>query len=203
MIPGLTVITPPSFEPVLLADMRMHLRMDADLTDEDTLIETLISAGREWIENYTGRTLCETVLEASFPGYPDWYIDLPRPPIIGVESFKYRTADGTDTTLASDQYTVNTSVAYFPRIVPAYGVTWPGTRWQANSLRVRYTAGYARAGSPDERSLIPASLRSALKLIVGHLFEHREAAIDQLKVEELPLGVKWLCSPYRVEGLGA
>ena len=202
MIPGLTVITPPSFEPVTLTQMRRQLRLDDDITVENDDISDAIASARSWVEMYTGLTLCETVLEASFYGYPGYYIDLPHPPIISVASFKYTTADGTDTTLATDQYTVDTSVAYMPRIVPAYGVTWPGTRWQTSSLRVRYTAGYARAGSPDERSLIPAPLRSAVKLVAAHLFANRAATTENLRIEELPLGVKWLCSPYRVEGLG-
>ena len=199
---GLTVITPPTEEPVSLEEMKLHLRYEYD--DDNVLIETLITAAREWVERYTGRTLVDTTLEVAFEGYPDWFIDLPKPPVIAVQSFKYRTSDGTDTTLADDQYTLDNAVALSPRIVPAYGIAWPGTRWQASSLRVRYRAGYADlTGSPqDTMESVPASLRAAIKLIVAHLYEHRES-VTELKLEELPMGVQWLCRPFRVEGMGA
>lgn len=196
-----STITPPSLEPVDLADVKTHIEYDAD--DRDDLIAGFISAAREWVENYTGRTLFDTTLELAAEGYPDWQIYLPKPPIIEIVSFKYRTSDGTDTTLAADQYTLTDEFSLQPRIVPAYGVAWPSTRWQASSLRIRYRAGYARAGSPDERNLIPASLKAAVQLMTGHLFEHREAVSEVQNMAEIPLGVMALCRPYRVEGLGA
>lgn len=195
---GLTVITPPTFEPITLVQAKAHMRVEH--TDDDAMIDAWITAARQWVEKYTGLTLCETTLEAVFWQYPDVYIELPKPPVIEIVSFKYTTSEGTDTTLATDQYTLDNGNSIAPRVVPAYGVAWPGTRWQSSSLRVRYRAGYARAGSPTETNLIPQTLVSAVKLIVGHLNEHREAAIDGARVEELPLGVKWLCQPHRVEG---
>lgn len=196
-----STITPPALEPLDLEDVLAHLQDPP--ADQYDLIATLISAAREWIENYTGRTLYDTTLEVSAEGYPDWQLYLPKPPIIEVVSFKYYDATGVDTTLAADQYTLADASGLLPRVVPAYGVTWPGTRWQSSSLRIRYRAGYARAGSPDERNLIPASLKAALNLIVGHLYEHREAVTEIQNVTEVPLGAQWLCRPYRVEGLGA
>lgn len=200
---GLTVITPPSFEAVTLEEMKRHLRIDEDQTDEDDDIEMWMQVAREWVESYTGRTLTDTTLEVGFEGYPDWQIFLPRPPVIEVLSFKYHTSDGADTTLAADQYTLDRSVALQPRVVPAYGVSWPSTRWQPSSLRIRYRAGYASAGSPDERHLVPASLRAAIKLITAHLHEHREAVSEGQPLHEVPFGAMALCRPMRVEGFGA
>lgn len=196
---GLTVITPPTIEPITLEQAKLHVRCEID--EDDALIEALISAARQWVERYTGLTLCETTLEVAFEGYPDWFIELPKPPAVSIESFRYRDSSGVDTLLATDQYVLDNAVGIAPRVVPAYGITWPGTRWQSSSLRIRYVAGYARAGSPDERHLIPQPLTSAIKLLLGHLYEHREAVTETRDVTELPLGVQWLCRPYRVEGM--
>lgn len=197
---GLTVITQPTQEPITTEEAKLHLRVEID--DDDELIDSLTTAARQWVERYTGLTLCETVLEAAFQGYPDWYIELPKPPILEVLSFKYTDSSGVDTTLASDQYVLDRTVAIAPRVVPAYGVTWPGTRWQSSSLRVRYRAGYAQAGSPDETHLIPQPLTAAIKILLGHFYENRES-VAPANMQELPQGVLFLCRPYRVEGLGA
>lgn len=200
---GLTVITPPTLEPFDLADMKVHLRVDSDITDEDDLIESLTAAAREWVESYTGRTLFDTTLEAAFEGYPGRQILLPKPPVIEIVSFKYTDASGVDTTLGVDQYTLDQVYSLQPRLVPAYNVVWPSTRWQPSSLRIRYRAGYARAGSPDERNLIPASLKAAIKMIVAHLYEHRESVSEGQPLQDVPMGAQWLCRPLRVEGFGA
>lgn len=198
---GLNVITLPTQEPITTDEAKLHLRVEID--EDDALIESLITAAREWVEIYTGRTLCETVLEVAFEGYPNYgYIELPKPPILEVVSFKYTDSSGVDTTLATDQYVLDNTVAIAPRVVPSYGSTWPGTRWQSSSLRVRYRAGYARAGSPIETHLIPQPLTAAIKLLVGHLYENRES-VAPANMQELPQGALFLCRPYRVEGLGA
>jgi uncharacterized phiE125 gp8 family phage protein len=53
-----------------------------------------------------------------------------------------------------------------------------------NSVRVRWVAGTG----------CPAPLKAAILLMVGHLFENREATGD---ATELPLGVAALISPWR------
>lgn len=192
---GLSVITPPSFEPITLTDAKQHLRYDYD--NENALIETLIKAAREWVESYTGRALVEQTLEYAIDSYPD-ELRLPRPPIIEVESFKYTTADGTLTAIVADQYTLDVSAALQPRIVPAYNVSWPATRSQPSSLRIRYKAGYAREGSPTDHDTIPASLRAAIKLLVGHWFKNRESVVIGATANEVPIAAQALCDPYRV-----
>lgn len=192
---GLTVVTAPSFEPIKLAEAKQHLRFDYDT--ENALIEVLIKAAREWVENYTGRALVEQTLEYALDGYPS-ELRLPRPPIIDIESFKYTDSVGTLTVLATDQYTLDISATLQPRVMPAYNVSWPATRSQPSSLRVRYRAGYAREGSPDDRDSIPASLRAAIKLLVGHWFKNREEVVIGAAANEVPVAARALCDPYRV-----
>lgn len=180
---------------VSLDDMKLHLRVDHD--DEDSLIDVLTTAAASWVADYVGRSLVETTLEVSLDCYPsDLSIWLPRPPLIEVESFTYVDSDGVDQVLADDQYVVDVSSDLAPRVIPTYGISWPVMRYQSAALRVRYTAGYARPGSPDERGLIPAPLVSAVKLLVGHFYRNREAVGDN-KLVELPMSVESLCRPFR------
>jgi hypothetical protein len=55
-------------------------------------------------------------------------------------------------------------------------------------VKVRYVAGD-----------LPAAVKSALLLTVGHLFENREASAP-IALQELPLGVKSLLDTVKVWG---
>ena len=59
---------------------------------------------------------------------------------------------------------------------------------------VRYRAGYADGA-------VPAPIRHAILLMVGHLYENRMAVTVATGMTALPMGVDALLSPYRVWGL--
>jgi hypothetical protein len=50
---GIRQTVPPAIEPVTLTLAKLHLRLDADFTLDDTLIGLYISAAREHCERYT------------------------------------------------------------------------------------------------------------------------------------------------------
>jgi hypothetical protein len=52
--------------------------------------------------------------------------------------------------------------------------------------------------SPDEP--LPASIKAAILLMLGHLYENREATImpPSASMSELPLGVQSLLTPYQL-----
>ena len=52
---GIAVVTPPAEEPVSLAELKSHLRVDS--TDDNDYITALGKAGREWVESYCNRQL--------------------------------------------------------------------------------------------------------------------------------------------------
>lgn len=56
---------------------------------------------------------------------------------------------------------------------------------------VRYRAGYADGQ-------VPAPIRHAILLLVGHLYENRMAVTAATAMGAMPLGVDALLSPYRV-----
>lgn len=59
---------------------------------------------------------------------------------------------------------------------------------------VRYRAGYAA-------DAVPAPIRHAILLMVGHLYENRMAVTAATHIGAMPLGVDALLSPYRVWGI--
>lgn len=195
----LVLVSGPAIEPVSLAEAKLHLRVDDDQTAEDALILGLIRAAREQTEAQTRRALVTQTWDARYTAFPDdnGRLELPRAPLQSVASVAYLDSTGATTTLDPGDYMVDTA-SEPGAVVLAYGGAWPTpTLYPLAPVRVRFTAGYGE-GAGD----VPESIRAAMLLLVGHLYEHREAVVtaSSASVGSLPLvqGVDALLWPYRV-----
>lgn len=193
LLGDVAVITPPAEEPVTRVEAKLHLRVDH--TADDDLIDRLITAARQRVENATWRALVTQTLELTLDAWPGGNrLELPRPPLVSVTSVTYTNSDGQATVWSSSLYQVITQGTP-GRIVPAYGESWPtATLRAANGIAVRYVAGYGAAAA------VPALLKAAILLLVGHLYENREAVIvgAGLAATPLPLAVESILSDYLV-----
>lgn len=178
-----SVTTPPSGEPITLAEAKAHLRVDADDDAEDALITSLITAARQHVEDVCERAIllqswtlrldafprvCHPYTLPAFRG--DDRIFLPGGLVSEVTSVKYKDVDGIEQTLDAGAYVANLP-ADPARIFPAYGAAWPTARQQREAVSVLYQVGYADAGD------VPAALKAAMLLIVGDLYANREASV--------------------------
>lgn len=183
------VTTPPAAEPLSLTEAKLHLREPS--AADDALVTALIAAARSQVENYVHRALITQTRELKLDCFPAC-IELPFPPVASVTSVKYTDLNGAEQTVAGGD--LDTDVNSSPgRVQPAYGSTWPSTRPGFNAVRVRYVCGYGAAGSD-----VPEPLRYAMRLLLAHLYENREAVVIGTISSELPLGVAALLNPYIV-----
>jgi uncharacterized phiE125 gp8 family phage protein len=187
---SLTLITPPTSEPVSLAEARAHLRETG--TEEDGLIAGYLLAAREFAETHTGRALMAQTWDQTEDALGDG-IRLRKTPVALVTSVQYLDADGVEQMLASDQYRVVRRAAGETVIVPAFGVVWPATQAVEGAVTVRYVAGYGTGPG-----VLPEAIRQAILLLVGHWFANREAVNAGAAPSELPMGVEALLFPHRV-----
>lgn len=165
---ALKLITPATELAVSLADAKVHLRIDADITTEDTLVTALIMAATEAAEQATQRAIMTQVWEVTLDAFPP-AITLPRVPVVSVTSLKYFDMAGIQQTINPALYALDTSNEYAPAsVAPVYGGTWPAARDQLNTVTLRFTAGYANAAA------VPASIAAWIKLMVGSMYENRE-----------------------------
>lgn len=204
---GLRVITPATEEPITLAEAAAHLCIDAYGSPAEypdaTLIEALITAAREYVEHETALTLAPMLLELSgrtfyamcrWPG--DLGIELRTAPVYGVPSVTYLDGTGVTQTISPDDYYLDEG-AQVPTLYPAYGTTlWPSGREQAGAVRIQFQAGYTAGGSPTTAE-IPQSLRAAILLMLGHLYENREASAAAA-LATIPLGITALVQRHRI-----
>ena len=171
----IAVVTPPSAEPITLAEAKAHLRVDS--SDDNTLIEALITTARHWVEGATNRAIGLQTLELSLPCFMD-PIPLPRPPLRTVVSVKYRDSSNVEQTLTLSTYyrTVEHSDCQPGFLELLENVTLPAIYSSATAVKVRYQVGYDTTGSPGD--VIPAGLKQAMLLVIADLYEHREQRLD-------------------------
>lgn len=161
------IITPPSEEPVSLAEAKDHCRVDG--SDEDMLITALITAARESAEHETGRALCTQTRELVLDEFPEAFV-LRGAPVQSVVSIKYIDSAGVEQTLDPADYILDKdSEPGFA--VAGYGKAWPETYAMINAVRVRYVCGYGVASD------VPASIKAWMLLAIGTLYAQRETMV--------------------------
>lgn len=181
---SVVVVTPPVHE-IDLDLVKAHLRVDHD--DDDTLIGAFVGAAVSHIDGrqgWLGRAIWPQTLELRQNVFCS-PIRLPYGPATTVVTVKYVDPDGTEQTLASDQY-VLTNAGELDR---AYNASWPNLRGDAEGVRVRYTAGY---------ETLPASILSAVLIMVGDLYKSRESTGADGQAVQMSTTVQNLLAPFRV-----
>ena len=179
------ISTAPAVEPVTVAETKQHLRIDH--SDEDAHIGVLIQVARQHCEDVSRRSFVTRTYTGYLDCWPwDGWIELPYPPLIGVTSITYFDEADAPTVFAAANYLVD-NTRQPGRIVLRSNQAWPGDVLRvANGVQVIWTAGYGAAAAAT-----PARYRAAILLMVGHLYENREAVLAGQGVSQaaLPLGV--------------
>lgn len=142
-----------------VADVALGAEAPATNTTGDPQLSALIATARQQAELELRRSLITQTLDLyldKFPGVDYWLTDrrnqrddddvILLPPLQSVSTITYVDTAGATQTLAADQYLVD-AVSQPARIAPAYGVSWPSTRDQANAVKVRFIAGYGAAAA--------------------------------------------------------
>ena len=171
---------------VTTAEAKQHMRVD--LPDDDALIDNLVVAATNTVENLTGRSLLNQTwkwLLDRFPGRNELLI--PRARLFSFTSLT--SFDEADVATVFDPANLIVDKDSEPgRLVKRVGVAWPsnGGLREANAVEIIFVAGY---GTISDK--VPQDLRQAVLMLAAHLYENREATIN-LSLKEVPLGVRAL-----------
>jgi len=183
---GLRLSAAPATEPVTAAQLKEHLHYTA--SDQDDRIAALISAARQAVESETDRALFTQTWVLSLDAFPS-VIVAPRPPLQSVTSIQYYDTSGTQQTLDSEQYQVDTACEP-GRIAPARNCEWPSTDPETlGAVTVTYVAGW------DDADDIPDELKHAIKLIAGHWFENIQGVAD-VSLKQVPFAIRTLLNHW-------
>lgn len=185
--------TAPTTEPVTKAEAKLHLRhaLDADDPTEDALLDRLIASARDYVQDYTGRSLTTQTWQCAVCAFPErlW---LPyAAPLQSVTFVKYYDADNVLQTLDPTVYT--TPAFQEPaQIRRAYTESWPSAYTREDAVQIEYVTGATTAGA------VPQPLVQAMLLLIGHWYEQREAVLAGTISKEVEFTVQALCAPYRL-----
>lgn len=204
--------------PVSLDEAKAHLRVTHD--EEDEYITLLIQAAADDASMFLGRALTPRMLRLTLERFPsgNGVIYLPLPPVRQVVEVYYTDTTGAKHVLPPEWYVTDLAMAP-ARIAPAPGRSWPiGGLQPLTGLTIEYTAGYDHipgtelesmtmtrtvgfyeaTGGNEALYIVPAAVKQAILLMVGHLYENREAVSAERTPVELPMGVKHLLMKHRV-----
>lgn len=175
---GIRMVNPPASEPLTLAEVNMHLRID--IADEDDWVTARIKGARARAESYCEAVLMQRDVDQTLDAFPDEDADIriELPPMwnkacvaaapISVLSVTYVDPDGATQTLPGSGYTLDDSNWPFWNL-RAFDTSWPATRAQANAVTVHLRVGYAQAAD------IPGQVRDFMLAAIAYAFKNREA----------------------------
>lgn len=188
------LVTGPQVEPVTLAELKLHLRLGADTT-EDTYLAGLITAAREYVENVTRRALITQTWDYWLDEFPPGdYFELPFGNLQSVSSLKYKDSDATETTMTvTTDYLVDIN-SEPGRIWLPYGETWPSfTAYPYKPITARFICGYGVSASN-----VPNPVKAAIKLLAAHLYENREMFVIGQTITKIEFALDALLASYRL-----
>lgn len=178
---NIALYTAPTIEPITLDELVLHLKVDEETGYENDLIEAILKAAREHVEDITRRALLTQTWDYYLDDFPSGdSIKLPFGNLQSVTHIKYTDSDGAQTTMTvTTEYLVETNGEQCGRIVLPYGVTWPSfTAYTTHPIVIRFICGWTT------RALVPSKIKTAIKMLCADLYGFRgEPFVGQSVVE--------------------
>lgn len=184
----------PAVAPITLDEAKAHLRVDS--ADEDALIGSLIGAATAHFdgEGDLGRAII-TQTWAKWVRQSPGCVRLKMGPFQSLVSVEYYDTDNALQTADLSDYEVRLD-GDFVNVQPKDNASWPPAYTRQDAIKISYTAGFGDAAAD-----VPANIRHAILLTIGHWYHNREAVTaDGLK--EVPLAVSALIGNERTGWYG-
>jgi uncharacterized phiE125 gp8 family phage protein len=185
-----TLSTAATLTPVTYEDVVNHLRVDAD--DEEELVRGLIDAATAYFDGYYGVLGRALVTQTWVQKYDGWEarMYLPVFPVASVSSVSYLNSAGSPTTVTSTDYALYTDdCGDYVEFDQAFSYPTVSTE-SGPTVTITYVAGVAV-------SAVPAAIKQAMLLLIGHWFAQRETVNVGNISSVLAFTVDALIAPYR------
>jgi uncharacterized phiE125 gp8 family phage protein len=174
---------------VSLTEAKSWLRVTEQ--DEDTDVLAVLRAAIDAAQELTsgGIVLAPTTYTMILPTFPTGRCPLyiPSVPMTSITSVDYLDGDNAAASLVEDtDYTLLVPTHNQGFLTPVIATEWPSTADRADAVTIVYVAGYATDG------VVPDRIKEAIRLLVGHFWENREAVVTGTISSEVQLSVRSL-----------
>ncbi len=178
--------TPPSVEPISLAEAKVHLRITHN--DDDTYISALIISARRAVEQRYDISLLQQSWSVFVDDWPDVGIfDLPLFPVMSIADVKIYGDDDVAATLDPAHYYLDT-VSRAARLVLRMGRIFPPPGRRANGIEIKLVAGFGATAAS-----VPSTIKQALLITLSDWFANR----GDEQSASLPISALELLAPFR------
>jgi Phage gp6-like head-tail connector protein len=202
---SLVLVTPPTSEPVTLAEAKAWCRLDG--TDEDALLTELIISARQAAEEYLRRSLISQSWKLTLDlgqNHGQWWdgvrdgaitalygalprtIPLPKGPVRSITSVTTYDLNNASAVYDAANYRVDASG---DRLILNSGAFWPSSIRPQAGCEILYIAGYG-AGAD-----VPKPIKTGMLTHIASLYEQRGQCDDPM-----PVAVEQQYSRYRIMG---
>ena len=187
--------TQPDFEPLSLSEVKSHLRLMADMKDDDQYLMGLIGAARIYFENRVGQTTTLVQWRAKTKGwntcgcvgqelpYPPLYVDENHPITLSYEDDAGNTVIVSDADITSDP-------TNYPGTVNYTGPS-PGCD---TTMTIEWWAGV------DAPIKISQLWKSCMLVLIGHWYENRSAVSTEGGGVEIPMSFDMMTAGCSYDG---
>ena len=192
----LTELSAPPSGAVPVRTFAEHLRLSTGFADDgaqDAVLELYLRAAMAAIEARLGRVLLARGFSWTVTRWrEDSSQGLPVGPVRSIESVTLVDAEGTETAVDPESYSVLRD-SQRPRLVGRFGRYLPKIP-RSGHAEIRFTAGYGEGWEE-----VPADLRQAVFLLAAHYYENRAEGASG---GSMPFGVLILIEGYRATRIG-
>ncbi|OHV75643.1 head-tail connector protein [Rhizobium sp. LCM 4573] len=183
--------SPPAAEPLTLAEVKAHLRLDGG--EEDALLSSLIRTAREHLERETGLCLIAQGWRLYLDRWPrDGVIRILKSPVQAIQKITVYDADGAASEVSLEDHLLD-------------GTGRPARLWlrerpepgrAVNGIEIDFAAGFGETGAD-----VPDTLKRAMSIHIGHMFAFRGAISPDQQPAGIPVGYERLIGPFRMRRL--
>jgi uncharacterized phiE125 gp8 family phage protein len=185
-------------EPITLDEAKQQCYILTSNTDTDieNLLDAYRSAARQYAENRTWLSILEKTYEYKLDSFPQGIIELPRPPVISVDSIEYVDTSENTQTLSDSKYRVDTDS--YPARIENVDDNWPETEDQIDAVTITFKAGFTSNTKPDTQE----DINTAMKMLIKYWYDNRDAVVvgkrSSIDVIEVPIGANALLDMHSV-----
>lgn len=178
----------PTVKPISVDELKHQTRIS--FNDDDDTISRYIDAATDHLERILGRAIINQTWKVEADQFCST-IRLPRGAVSSVVSVKYYDGGNVQQTASASLYGLFTdSLGPFIELKPSQ--SWPATYSRRDAVEITWVCGYGATADA-----VPQGLRQTIALLASEMYEHRQSTA-QGGWDELPYGVRAMCSPYRV-----